>query len=49
MDEKKVVDFKIEGDKFIICVDTNKDGENLIEIKINLLEVPDEVVALIKK
>ena len=49
MDENKAVTFKIEGGKFIINVDPNKDGEAVIEIKIDMIEVPDEVVSLFKK
>jgi len=49
MEENKVVDFKIEDGNLIIKVDPNKDGENLIEIKVNMLEVPDEIISAIKK
>lgn len=49
MEQNKSVSFRIEGSKFYITIDTNKDGQNLIEIVLDLLEVPDEVLKLFKK
>ncbi len=45
----KKVDFAIVDGKFVITVDPNQDGENLLEFKLNLAEVPDELVSLFSK
>lgn len=47
--EAKVVDFKIVDGKFMISVDPNKNGKALLEIMLELSEVPSEVVAIFKK
>jgi hypothetical protein len=49
MEEQKALSFKIEGGKFILSVDTNKDGQPLLTLALDLTEVPDEVLALFKK
>lgn len=49
MEEKKVVEFKIEGEFLLLSIDPNKDGEKLLELKIMLKEVPDEVLSAFKK
>lgn len=49
MEENKVLEFKIEGEHMILSVDPNKDGEKLLELKIMLKEVPDEVLSAFKK
>jgi len=48
-EEIKALTFEIVDGKFLIKVDPNKDGENVVEIKIDMLEVPDEVLSLFKK
>ena len=45
----KVVTLKIEDQQLIIRVDANKDGEAVLEVRVNILEVPDEVISLLKK
>lgn len=47
--ENKAVSFKIEGGLLIISVDSNKDGQPLLETRLFLEEVPDEVLGLFKK
>ena len=47
--DKKVVSLKVEDGMLLINVDANKDGEAVIQIKVNILEVPDEVLSLLKK
>lgn len=48
MEEKKAVVFKIDGGFFYISVDPNKDGQNVLELKVDLAEVPDEVISALK-
>jgi len=48
-EENKVVDFKFEGRKLIITVDSNKDGEAVLSLSIDLSEVADEVLDAFKK
>lgn len=45
----QVVSMGIEGGSMVIIVDPNKDGQALLKLYIDLLEVPDELVALLKK
>lgn len=47
--EKKAVEFKIEGEYMVLAVDPNKDGEQLVELKVHLKEVPDEILSALKK
>lgn len=49
MEEKKVVDFKVEDGKLKILVDTNKDGEPVVSLVVDIAEIPDEVVSALKK
>lgn len=49
MDEKKAVEFKLEGEFMVLAVDPNKDGEPVLELKVHLKEVPDEVLSALKK
>ncbi len=49
MSLENIVEFKIEGGNLIINVDPNKDGENVVELKVNLAEVPDEVLSALQK
>lgn len=46
--EKKALELKIEGEYLLLSVDPNKDGEQLVELKLHLKEVPDEVLSAIK-
>jgi hypothetical protein len=46
--EPKKVEFKFEDKHLIIKVDLNKDGESLMEFKLNLAEIPDEVLSALK-
>lgn len=45
----KIVDFKFEMTKLIIVIDTDKDGEKLFELKMDLPEMFDEATGMIKK
>lgn len=47
--ENKSFEMKLEGEFLLISVDPNKDGEKLIELKVSLKEVPDEVLSAFKK
>jgi hypothetical protein len=47
--ENKAFELKWEGDYLLLKVDPNKDGEPLLEQKIHIKEVPDEVLSLFKK
>lgn len=49
MPENKVVDFTFEGSKLIVKVDPNKDGEHVLEVKIDMAEVPDEIASIFAK
>lgn len=49
MEEKKALFFGIEGTKFIVGFDPNKDGQPVMKLEIDILEVPDEIVALVSK
>jgi hypothetical protein len=43
----KAVELKWEGSKLIAIVDPNKDGQPVVELKIELAEIPDEVLSAI--
>jgi len=47
--ENKVVSFSIEDGKLCINVDPNKDGQNVLEVKVDLAEAMDEISALFAK
>ena len=49
MSTENVVEFSIEEGNLIVNVDPNKDGQNVIELKVNLLEVPDEILSALQK
>ena len=49
MSIENVVEFSIEGGNLIVNVDPNKDGQNVVELKVNLLEVPDEVLSALQQ
>ena len=48
-EENKAVIFKIEEGKLIILVDPNKDGEAVLDLVLDLKEVPDEILSLFRK
>lgn len=45
----KVVEFKFEGTKAIVKLDTDRDGEPLLELELDLMESFDEVSGLVAK
>lgn len=47
--DNKAVVFQIENGKLVIAVDPNKDGQPVASITVDLNEVPDEVLALLRK
>lgn len=48
MDNKKIL-IKLDGGKLSIKVDTNQDGETVLDVELNLSEALDEIVKLFKK
>ena len=48
-DEFKVVAFSVVDSKLSITVDTNKDGQPVLTVLLDIAEVPDEVAALFAK
>lgn len=48
MSEPKAVEVKFEGSKLLVQVDSNKDGQPVVKLEVELSEVPDEVFAAIK-
>jgi hypothetical protein len=48
MPEAKPVTLKIEGTKLVVAVDSNKDGQPVLTLNLDLLEVFDEVGGLFK-
>ena len=46
--ENKKVSFEFVDGVLIVKVDLNGDGQPIVELKINALEIPDEVLDLIK-
>lgn len=49
MSEQNAFEFRIEGGFLVITIDPNKDGQNVMELKIDLAEIPDEVLSALKK
>lgn len=49
MPENKALSFEIVEGDLVIKVDPNKNGKNLIELKIDLAEVPAEIMSVLKK
>lgn len=49
VEEKKAVSFKIVDSKLLVEVDPNKNGTPVIKLELDLVEVPSEIVAVIKK
>lgn len=45
--EGKAFEWLFEGSSLVIKIDPNKDGEPVAEIKLNLSEVPDEILSVI--
>jgi hypothetical protein len=48
-DVAKAVDFKFVGSTLVVTIDSNKDGEALLTLNVNLAEIPDEVLSLLSK
>jgi len=48
-EEKKAITFKVEDGKLKLSVDPNKDGQPMVELMVDIVEIPDEVVDLIAK
>jgi hypothetical protein len=47
---EKKVQIKLDGKFLKFLVDTNLDGEPVLEIKLDLLEIPDETIdGILKK
>ena len=46
--EGKVVAFKMEGSKLVLQIDSNKDGQPLMTLTLELSEVADELFSLLK-
>lgn len=47
--ENKKFDFKVEEGFLVITADPNQDGQPLVYIKIDIAEIPDEVLSALKK
>lgn len=47
--ENKIVDFKIEDGKLIISADPNKNGKPVLYVSLDIMEVPAEIVSILKK
>ena len=47
--DDKVVSMEIIDGELIIAVDSNKDGQPVLKLTIDLLEVPEEILQAIKK
>lgn len=47
--EAKVVNYKVDGTVLVVTVDPNKDGTAVIEIKIPIMEVFNEILGAVKK
>jgi hypothetical protein len=45
----KIVSLSVDEGYLVIKVDANKDGEAVLVVKVNLLEVPDEIMSALKK
>lgn len=45
----KIVTLALENGMLAITVDPNKDGQALLKVLIDILEVPDELVTLLNK
>jgi len=45
--EAKAVEMKFEGTKMVWSVDPNKDGQPVLTLMVDLMEIPDEVMSLI--
>ena len=44
-----MIDFKVEEGKLVINVDPNEDGEPVVSVVVDIVEIPDEVMDLLKK
>lgn len=48
-DDKKILSMNLVDGKLVISVDSNKDGEPVLEVSVDILEVPDELMKILKK
>ena len=48
-DENKILSMELKDGKLVISVDSNKDGEPVLSVSVDILEVPDELMKLLKK
>lgn len=48
-EEKKAAKLEFKEGKLFVMVDSNKDGEAVMSLEIDLSEVADEVVSFFKK
>lgn len=48
-DNNKTVSLEVIDGFLVIKVDPNKDGQAVMEVKLNILEVPDEIMQLMSK
>ena len=48
-EENKIVTYEVVDGKFKVCVDPNKDGEPVICITLDAMEVFDEITSALKK
>lgn len=46
---ENVVNYKFEGTNLLVSVDSNKDGQPVLSLTIDLAEIADEVFAALKK
>lgn len=49
MSDVKAIDFKVEGGFFVLTLDPNKNGTPILTLKLNLAEVPVEILDALKK
>ena len=49
VEENKALSFSFDGAKLNIAIDPNKNGSPVIEIKVDMAEVPSEVLSLFTK
>lgn len=49
MSEERKIEYKIEDGKFVVAADLDKDGKPMIELKLDLKEVMEAIVAAVVK
>ena len=47
--ETKAASWAVEGSTLVISVDLNKDGQPLLTVRLEMAEIPDEVLSAIMK